>query len=42
MHTPMSEEVAAAHDADAEKVWRRALERAHRSGDLPAPGAPLF
>jgi hypothetical protein len=42
MHTPMSEEVAAAHDADDEKVWRRALERAHRSGDLPAPGMPLF
>jgi hypothetical protein len=42
MHTPMSGEVAAAHDADDEKVWRRALERAHRSGDLPAPGAALF
>ena len=42
MHTPMSGEVAAAHDADDEKVWRRALERAHRSGDLPAPGMPLF
>jgi hypothetical protein len=42
MHTPMSEEVAAAHDADDEKVWRRALEHAHRSGDLPAPGAALF
>jgi hypothetical protein len=42
MHTPMSEEVAAAHDADDEKMWRRALERAHRSGNLPAPGATLF
>jgi hypothetical protein len=42
MHTPMSEEVVAAHDADDQKVWRRALERAHRSGDLPAPGAGMF
>jgi hypothetical protein len=42
MSTPMSEEVAAAGAADDERLWQRALERAHRSGDLQAPDALLF